>query len=228
MSQPSSADNHPWDLAAESLADGSPTAWFDRLYDAAGRGQAELPWDRGAPHPLLSEWFAQHPEEATGDGRTAIVPGAGPGKDSELLASLGFRTTAFDVAPTAIEQARAAYPDSAVNYQVADLFELPGAWHGAFDLVVEAMTVQSMPRDYREAATAAIRSLVAPGGVLLVIGGVLPADHDPSYGPPWRLTRREVEAFGTDGLALQGIDIDVEGTRYRAQFRRSPSGPPRR
>ncbi|WP_446666469.1 class I SAM-dependent methyltransferase [Flexivirga sp. B27] len=221
MTQASSADDRAQEFANDSLADGSPTAWFDRLYDAAGRGQAEVPWDRGAPHPLLAEWFAQHPEEATGDGRTAIVPGAGPGHDSELLASLGFRTTAFDVAPTAIEQVRAAHPDSPVDYQVADLFELPTEWQGAFDLVVESMTVQSMPRDVRANATAAVRSLVAPGGVLLVIGGVLPADHDPAYGPPWRLTRHEIEAFGDDGLALQRIDQDAEGNRYRAEFRRA-------
>ncbi|GGB32393.1 methyltransferase type 12 [Flexivirga endophytica] len=221
MSQTSSADDHAQDLAAESLAGGSPTAWFEELYDAAGRGEAEVPWDRGAPHPLLSEWFAQHPEEATGHGRTAIVPGVGPGHDSELLASLGFRTTAFDVAPTAIDQVLAAHLDSPVDYRVADLFELPAAWRGAFDLVVESMTVQSMPRDVREAATLAVRSLAAPGGVLLVIGGVLPADHDLAEGPPWRLTRQEIEAFGADGLALQGIDVDREGNRYRAEFRRA-------
>lgn len=224
MSQTSSADDRAQEFAQESLAQGSPTAWFEQLYDAAGRGEAEIPWDRGAPHPMLSEWFAQHPEEATGDGRTAIVPGAGPGNDSELLASLGFRTIAFDVAPTAIEQARRAHPRSTVDYRVADLFELPGEWRGRFDLVVEAMTVQSMPREVRADATAAIRSLVAPGGTLLVIGMVLPSDEDPADGPPWRLTRRDVEAFAGDGLALQTIDDDADGVRYRAEFRRSTRG----
>lgn len=222
MSQTSSADDRAQDLAAESLAAGSPTDWFERLYDAAGRGEAEVPWDRGAPHPLLSEWFAQNPEEATGDGRTAIVPGAGPGHDAELLASLGFRTSAFDVAPSAIEQVRAAHPDSEVDYRVADLFELPPEWRGSFDLVVESMTVQSMPRDVRADATAAIRSLVAPGGVLVLIGSVLPPDADLGEGPPWRLTREEIEAFGADGLALQQVDQDTDGNRYRAEFRKSP------
>lgn len=219
MSQKPSADEHAQALAAESLAGGSPTAWFEPLYAAAGRGEAEIPWDRQAPHPLLSEWFAQHPEEATGDGRTAVVPGAGPGHDAELLASLGFRTSAFDIAPSAVAQVRSAHPDSDVDYRVADLFDLPAPWRGSFDLVVESMTVQSMPRDVRAKATAAVRSLVAPGGVLLVIGGVLPADHDPADGPPWRLTRHEIEAFGVDGLALQEVAQDTEGSRYRAEFR---------
>lgn len=204
----------------QSIASGSPTAWFEQLYAAAAEGTAQIPWDRGAPHPLLREWFAQHPQEAIGTGRTAVVPGAGPGHDSQLLASLGFRTTAFDVAPTAIERVKAAHPDSAVDYRVADLFGLPAQWSGAFDLVVEVMTVQAMPRSVREQATAAVRSLVAPGGVLLVIGSVLPAGFDLAAGPPWRLTRHEVEAFGTDGVALQRIDQDAEGVSYRAEFRR--------
>lgn len=221
MSQTSSADDHAQDLAAESLAGGSPTAWFEPLYDAASRGDAEIPWDRGAPHPLLREWFAQHPEEATGDGRTAIVPGVGPGHDSELLASMGFRTSGFDIAPSAVKQVRGAHPDSSVDYRVANLLGLPAEWLGHFDLVVEVMTVQSMPRDVRATATAAVRSLVAPGGVLLVIGGVLPAEVGLADGPPWRLTRDEIDAFGADGLALQHVDQDAEGDRYRAVFRRA-------
>ncbi|RNI19010.1 class I SAM-dependent methyltransferase [Flexivirga caeni] len=215
------SDSRAQRLAAESLAAGSPTAWFETLYDAAGRGAAEIPWDRGAPHPLLAEWLVQHAGEAAGADRTAVVPGTGPGHDAELLAALHFRTTAFDVSPTAIERVRAAHPDSAVDYRVADLFALPPQWRGAFDLVVEVMTVQSMPRTVRAAATAAIRSLVAPRGVLLVIGGVLPADPDPDYGPPWRLTHAEIEAFAADDLALEALDHGPDGLRYRAEFRRS-------
>lgn len=214
-------DEHSRDLATESLADGSPTAWFERLYDEAARGTAEVPWDRGAPHPLLTEWFAQHPEEATGSGRTAMVPGAGPGHDPELLASLGFRTTAFDISPTAVEQVRAKFPDTAVDYRVGDLLEVPVAWRGEFDLVVESMTVQSMPREVRPAATAAVSSLVAPGGVLLVIGSTLPPGFDLADGPPWRLTHSEIEAFGTNDVALQRIQQSVDGVRYRAEFRRT-------
>lgn len=220
MTQTPSADDRAQEFAAASLADGSPTAWFEQLYEAADHGTAEIPWDRGTPHPMLSEWLAQHPEEAVGAGRTAIVPGVGPGHDSELLASLGFRTTAFDISPTAIERVRRDHPDSVVDYRVADLFELPADWRGAFDLVAEVMTVQSMPREVRAAATATIRSLVAPGGVLLVIGGVLPPGPDPDHGPPWRLTRAEIEAFAGDRLALQRIDQDPQGARYRAEFRR--------
>ena len=43
-------------LAAEALAEDKPTGWFERLYAAAEEGEAVVPWDRGAPHPLLAEW----------------------------------------------------------------------------------------------------------------------------------------------------------------------------
>ena len=40
-------------LSGEALRDGDPTRWFERLYADAAQGQAIVPWDRQAPHPLL-------------------------------------------------------------------------------------------------------------------------------------------------------------------------------
>jgi 2-polyprenyl-3-methyl-5-hydroxy-6-metoxy-1,4-benzoquinol methylase len=78
------------------------TAWFERLY-AAGGG---VPWDRGAPHPLLADWARGR----SFAGGRALVVGCGLGEDAELVARLGFVTTAFDVSPTAIERARERFP----------------------------------------------------------------------------------------------------------------------
>ena len=55
----------------------------------------------------------------------AVVVGAGLGADAELLASRGYRTVAFDLAPSAVELARSRYPGTAVDYRVADLLDLP-------------------------------------------------------------------------------------------------------
>lgn len=206
-------------LAHASIAAGSPTAWFEQLYDAARRGEAVVPWDRGGPHPMLVDWVASaHP---VGTGLRAIVPGVGPGSDAELVAELGFSTVGFDVSATAIADAQARHPGSAVDYRVANLFDLPPEWTGVFDLVVEAMTVQSMPRDVRSDATAAIRTLVAPGGTLLVIGSTLPPDVPFADGPPWRLTEAELAAFADDGLQQIAFNQDDENSRYRLELRRS-------
>ena len=139
-----------------------------------------------------------------GEGRRALVVGAGLGFDAEHLAALGFATTAFDVAPTAVAMARERVPGSAVDYRVADLLDLPREWDGAFDLVVEIITVQALPEELRAPATAAIASTVAPGGTLFVVSGI--RDGAPEPGPPWPLTREQVEAFAAGGLELAALD----------------------
>ena len=210
-------------LAAAATAAGNPTAWFEQLYAKVGRGEARLPWDRGAAHPLLVDWIGDRP----GNGARAVVVGCGPGHDAEFLAQRGFEVTAFDLSESAIDQVRARHPESSVTYAVADLLDLPGEWAGGFDLVVEAMTVQAMPRTLRADATAAVSSLVAPGGALLVIGVFLPPGASLDEGPPFLLTREEVAAFGADGLVSRGVIeaelADQEAPRYRAEFGR-PAG----
>src|SRR6476469_4995392 len=140
---------------------------FEAMYAGAEAGGAKPPWDYGAPRPQLVEWAEAR--GLAGDGREALVVGCGYGGDAELLASLGFRTTGFDFAPTAIAGARRRYPASEVSYLVADVLRLPREWRGRFDLVVESLTVQSMPPEQHAAAARNIAALVAPGGTLLVL-----------------------------------------------------------
>ena len=204
-------------LSAQSYARGDPAGWFEPLYAEAARGRAIVPWDRGTPNPQLAEWLAgRH-----GSGRTAVVVGCGLGRDSEFVASLGFTTTAFDLSATAVQGARERHPGSAVRYEVADLFDLPAAWHGAFDLVVESYTVQSLPDPPRGAAIPAVSALVAPGGTLIVIAAA--GDLEGPSGPPFPLTRREIDAFAVDGLRAVSVEdlVDEGGTRrWRAEYRR--------
>jgi len=207
------ADDEEWlggRLAREALDAGDPAGWFEPLYAAAEQGETHVPWDRGAPNRWLAAWAeANRPR---GAGRRAIVVGAGLGDDAELVAELGFKTVAFDVSPTAARLARERFPDTRVDYRAADLLELPMAWRGAYDLVVEIRTVQSLPSAPRPAAIAAIGGLVAPGGTALVIAA---ARHpgDPDDGPPWPLTRPEIESFAAGDLRMARLDAprDADG-----------------
>lgn len=197
------------------------TGWFEPLYAAARDGEREIPWNRGTAHPLLVEWAAAR--GLRGEGRRALVVGAGLGFDAEHLAGLGFATTAFDVAPTAVAMARERFPGSPVDYRVADLLDLPREWEGAFDLVVEIITVQSLPEELRGPATAAIAGTVAPGGTLFVVSGI--RDGAPGPGPPWPLTREQVEAFAAGDLELRGLErVPLPGLpgehRWRVEFER--------
>ncbi|WP_116948771.1 class I SAM-dependent methyltransferase [Jiangella endophytica] len=200
-------------LAAVSLAADDPTGWFERLYAAAADGAALVPWDRGAPHPLLVDWA---------DGRelgggSALVVGFGPGFDAEFLAARGATTTAFDISPSAVAAVRGRFPGSSVDYRTADLLAPPPEFRQAFDLVLEVMTVQSMPPRYHPPATASVAGFVAPGGTLLVITMVA-GDGAAAAGPPWPLTRPEIDAFGKDGLRPVAIERP-EQRWWRAEFR---------
>ncbi|MGW4631951.1 class I SAM-dependent methyltransferase [Nocardia sp. NPDC004415] len=217
-SEPLPADRR---LAAEALAADDPTGWFEPLYVEAAAGTSVVPWDRDEPNPLLADWFA----ERTGPtGGTALVVGCGYGTDAEHVAAQGFRTTAFDVAATAIREARARFPQSPVTYTVADLLNPPADWRGGFDLVVESITVQSLPPEVHATAIAGIRAALAPGATLLVVADV--STTAPTVGPPWPLTRAEIDSFADGDITPVRVDLlprpDIPGLRrWRAEFRRA-------
>ncbi|TCO20500.1 methyltransferase family protein [Kribbella steppae] len=212
-------------IARESLDQDDPTGWFERLYSAASEGDAVVPWDRGAAHPLLAEWVEE--SQPAGAGKTALIVGAGTGWDAELIADLGYDTTAFDISPTAIQAARRNHPGSQAHYVTADLLAPPAAWHHAFDLVVEIYTVQALPVELQPAATKQVSEQVAPGGTLLVIAAARPDDvpDEAVEGPPWPLTRAAIDAFATPGLRLIEViqspsPADPTIQRWRAEYLR--------
>lgn len=190
---------------------------FEAMYAGAEAGGAQPPWDYGAARPQLVEWAEG--QNLTGSGHEALVVGCGYGSDAEFLASLGFRTTGFDFAPTAIAGARRRYPDSQVAYLVADVLHLPREWRGRFDLVVESLTVQSMPPDQHLIAARNIAGLVAPAGTLLVLA-IAREENAEVQGPPWPLARGEVEAFADGGLVMRQLERVGSGVWWRAELSR--------
>jgi SAM-dependent methyltransferase len=209
-------------LAADSLAEDDPTGWFERLYLRAEAGDAIVPWARDEPNRLLVAWTEGR--GLSGAGRRALVVGSGLGDDAEHLARLGFDTVAFDIAPTAIARTRRRFPDSAVDYVVADLLDPPAAWRGGFDFVLESITVQALPPSLHPAAIAAVAGMVAPGGTLLVISAAR-EEGEAVQGPPWPLTRAEIDAFTESGLEPVRIEDlrdagDPAFRRWRVEFER--------
>jgi SAM-dependent methyltransferase len=213
-------------LAAEAVAAGDGTGWFEKLYEEAEAGVSPVPWADGLPNPHLLSWFSQDRERERGEGRSALVVGCGLGYDAEFLAGRGFMVTAFDVAPSAVAAAQRENPGSPVTYVTADLLNLPRAWAGAFDLVVEAYTVQPLYGPTRAAAIAALHVPVAPDGTLLVIARAT-NEEDPFRDPalmPWPLTRAEIDAIGAGILREVRVEqfLDEEDPpklRWRAEFR---------
>ena len=107
-----------------------------------------------------------------------------------------------------------------VDFRVADLFDLPKEWLQAFDFVVEIYTVQALPESVRANASAAVASLLAPGGTLFVVA-VAREEGTVADGPPWPLTRSQIEGFAVDGVTAVSIEQrDGQWTRWVGEFTR--------
>jgi SAM-dependent methyltransferase len=201
-------------LAADSIASGDNVGWFEKLYAAAETGAATVPWADFTPNPNLVTALADLsglpypaglPDLHMAPARErALVVGCGYGDDAEYVASLGFDTVAFDVAPSAITGALRNHPQSTVEYVTADLLAPPDSWVDRFDLVVEVYTIQVLTGDARRRAIEQLSRLVAPGGRLLVIARARD-ESDPPGQMPWPLTRADIEAFQVYGLSPVSI-----------------------
>jgi len=136
----------------------------------------------------------------------ALDVGAGEGGDALWLAERGWRVTASDVSPRALERlaAEARRRDLSVVCHHADANALDPFPPAAFDLVCAQYA--SIPRTPDQRALHNILSAVAPGGTLLVVGH----DLEPARGPID--TRVASRAFDPDAY-LRVEDVAAELAR---------------
>lgn len=198
---------------------GEPTSWFEQVYQRAEREGFTIPWKTEGGHPLIREWLEQQGPAIP--GQRALVIGCGFGDDAELLAEFGYTVTAFDIAETAITSCRSCFPNSTVDYRVADLFTLSPHWHSVFDLVLESRTLQALPWRELNLAVAAIGRTIAPTGRLLVLAHGR-EEHEDRRGIPWPLARSDLAAFPAAGLqeeTFEDIQRDEGPRLFRVTYR---------
>ncbi len=198
-------------------ADPMRREWFEAVYELSEGDPAGVPWANLAPHPLLAQWL-----ETQGrlDGQRALDVGCGLGDNAVALAQAGARVVAFDLVARATAWARERFPDSGIEFVAADLFDPPPQWRGGFDLVHECYTLQALPEALLPKAATALADFVAPRGRLLVIARAR-EEGQKVAGPPWPLTRAQVESLAVEGLTLQTIEdlTTQQGVRHwRANF----------
>ena len=183
---------------AKAYADrGNPNGWFEEFYAKADGDIHKVYWADLKPHPLLLDWLGKNP---AGAGKRAITIGCGLGDDAEGLMQLGYQVTAFDISPSAIAMCRQRYPDSKVDYCVADLFDYPAEWRRAFDLVYECNTIQILKGPDRTRSIEAISDLVAPEGEVIV--SCRSRDKGEQLDAfPLALDRDEIDGFRRAGLS---------------------------
>jgi len=188
---------------------------FEALYASVGGDLEQVPWARLGPHPKLVSWLD---DRKIPTGARALVIACGLGDDAEELSRRGCAVTAFDLSPTAIEWCRRRFPDSSVDYQVADLLALPDEWTHAFDIVVEINTIQSLPLTHRRVTVEAIATTVAPDGALFVrcYGRT---EDEPVDQRPWPVSRAELAVFEAAGLREVEFEEEFAGPERTRWFR---------
>lgn len=178
-------------------------AFFNDVYARAEGDAAFVPWADLKPKEQLVQWLGKNGGISSANTSSAI-PSAidiacGLGDNAEAIAGAGYETTAFDLSADAIAWAEKRFPESPVNYRQADLFAPPEEWLGNFDLVHECFTLQALPPEMLEQTAAAVASLVAPGGDLLVYTRWR-ADGAEVEGPPWPLEESRLDCFAPLGF----------------------------
>ncbi len=206
--QPQEIQDRVKTLASQSLRESNPSGWFEILYSEANQDASQVPWAKLKIHPHLKDWLNKSRFET--NNKSALVVGCGLGDDAEALQKLGLQVTAFDISPTAINWCKQRFPESQVNYLVADLFDLPSKWDKTFDLVVEIRNIQALPLNVRTEAIKSVGKLVASKGTLIVITRFRDTDAE-ADGPPWALSQKELSRFGELGLKEMRRQVFLEG-----------------
>lgn len=120
-----------------------------------GVPHAGVPWDIGAPQPVVVAW------EAAGRFRGHVLDaGCGTGDNALFLAGRGHRVTAVDIAPTAIEMARTRGGD--VEWVVAD----SASFTGEFDTVLASALFHCLPVEQRPRLMVSLRNAAVDGALL--------------------------------------------------------------
>ncbi len=219
------------ELAAEFNETGDPLGWFDALYKESEGDTEKIPWADMEPNRFFKAWAEE--TSLKGEGRRALVVGCGLGDDAKYLHDLGFKVTAFDISPTAIEWAKRVYGETDIQFEVADLFGPPRGWTwdkekppataGGSDFVLEIYTIQPLPMEMRPKVIDAIAAFVAPGGRLLVVTRGR-EDGEEVGEVPWPLSRQDLSRFEENGLREIGFediwDEEDEQRRFVVEYER--------
>ncbi|BFZ64756.1 hypothetical protein YB2330_005908 [Saitoella coloradoensis] len=157
----------------------------------------KTPWDRGFVSPSLVELIEEKkfpviPDNSRENAATPIgvVPGCGKGYDVAYLSrALDAKVYGYDIAPEAVELAKAQYPDTnngRINFLVADFFkELPEGVEGRVNFGFDYTFLCALHPSLRPTWAARWSEVMKPGGHLIALMHPITGHQG---GPPYALT----------------------------------------
>jgi SAM-dependent methyltransferase len=179
--------------------------------------KGEVFWDRGGPSLPMRQYLERHPVR----GR-ALVPGCGRGHEVALAVEHGLDATGLDIAPTAVVEARAQYPQLAERFVIGNLFDPPVEMRGAYDVVLEHTCMSALPPELRADYRRGIDLTLRPGGLLIGVWFIDP-ELDPGHeGPPYPFPVPDLTALFTGGYEIVDDyvpDVAFEGREGRERLR---------
>ena len=188
-----------------------------------------MPWDLGGIPSAMEEFLARQPK-----GGRALVPGCGRGWEICAFEKHGWEVTAIDLAPTAVERARAISQDPSTRILLGDFF-LHDLENKAFSLIYERAFLCALPPELRSDYQSRMSQLIAEGGILM---GYFFYGHE-AEPPPFPISEPAGSCFLNECFHLvedrsspDALPLFVSGERWqiwklRPGTRRATSASPR-
>lgn len=156
--------------------------------------QTETPgWELGGPTAVLKDILPQLKLSKA----KVLVLGCGSGHDAAFFADAGHVVTGVDFSSEAIKRATELYGKKEnLSFLQADVFKLPEAWTGKFDLVFEHTCYCAVTPERRNELVKVWRRVLAPQGHLLGVFFVMEKREGPPFGgSEWEVRERLKKGF---------------------------------
>lgn len=198
---------------------------FEDIYRTGGPfGQgAAPPWSIGEPQPALAALIEQgrfHGE--------ILDAGCGEGAISLDLAARGYTTVGLDLAPTAIESARAEARRRGLDnatFEVADITSFTG-YDGRFGTVADSTLFHSLPVEERDGYLRSIVRAAAPGASYFALVFDRAAFHETSGPGPAPVSADELRTAVSKYWVVDEIGPARIHGKIPAAALASPAGTP--
>lgn len=189
-------------MLAAARRDGGEDVIMTSSWDDSYTGAAPPPWDIGRPQPA----FIRLAGEGLLSGRV-LDSGCGTGEHALLAASHGADVTGIDVAPTAIEQARAkaAGRGLGARFEVADALDLEQLGR-TFDTVIDSGVFHVFGDEDRATYVASLAAVLRPGGLCHLMCF---SDRQPGDWGPRRVRADELRDAFSDGWTVESVTADT-------------------